>query len=252
MKKLLMIVALLSPMLLSAQGNTPKQNKVSVEILHPLNMQRNDFERNLAQHNKEFHKGQRAVDIYEVLTGNHSGEYHFVSRNPTSWSGMESVFNAANDKSHSSDWNMNVATHISDDAPLFIYEVSDDSYMPSNPAEMNTDLMGVYLIDINQGMEEDFFAGLKKIKEMYQKGNSKNYYLAQTSAFGKGTQVAVVFPLAKGWASFEPDPDAGWDKLFKAAFPKEDFKAWVKKFNSTQKSFESFVVKHRKDLSSEM
>ena len=87
---------------------------------------------------------------------------------------------------------------------------------------------------------------------MYTKSNSKNYYIIQTSAFGKGTQVVVVFPLAKGWASFEPDPDAGWDKMFKVAYPKEDFKAWVKIFNSTQKSFESMVIKHRQDLSSPM
>jgi hypothetical protein len=46
-------------------------------------------------------------------------------------------------------------------------------------------------------MEEDFFAGIKKIKEMYKKSNSKNYYAIQVSAFGKGTQVSVVFPLPK-------------------------------------------------------
>lgn len=252
MKKLLLIIALSSPMLLSAQGDAPKKNKVGVDILHPLHNERNDFERSLAQHNKEFHKGESAVDIYEVLTGNHTGEYHFVFRNPNSWAGVETGFNAANDKSHSADWQMNVAKHLSEDAPFFIYEVSDDSYMSSNPADMHSELMGVYLIDINPGMEEDFFGSLKKIKEMYQKGNSKNYYFIQTSSFGKGTQVVVVFPLAKGWASFEPDPNADWDKLFKAAFPKEDFKTWLKKFNGSQKSFESMVVKHRADLSSPM
>ncbi|MDQ6761255.1 MAG: hypothetical protein M3015_01355 [Bacteroidota bacterium] len=252
MKKLLLIVALLSPMLLIAQGDAPKKNKVGVDILHPLANERNDFERNLAQHNKEFHTGQGAVDIYEVLVGNHTGEYHFVFRNPNSWAGVETAFKASNDKSHAADWDMNVAKHLSGNSPFFIYEVSDDSYMSSNPADMQSELMGLYLIDINPGMEEDFFSALKKIKEMYQKSNSHNYYIVQTSAFDKGTQVVVVFPLAKGWASFEPDPNAAWDKMFKAAFPKEDFKAFLKKFNSSQKTFESMVVKHRQDLSSPM
>jgi hypothetical protein len=252
MKKLLVLFALLVPMLLSAQQTGPKKNKTAVLILHPLVTDRQEFEQGLAQHDKTFHKGEGAVDIYEVLVGSHTGEYHFVYRNPSSWTDIETAFKAVDDKSHSNDWSLNVARHLSQEPARFFYEVSDDSYMPSNPAEMHTDLVGVYLIEINQGMEEDFFAGIKKIKEMYSKSDSKNYYIIQTSAFGKGTQVAVVFPLAKGWASFEPDPDAGWDKMFKKTFPKEDFRAWVKKFNSTQKSFESMVVKHRQDLSSPM
>ncbi|MEO5649486.1 MAG: hypothetical protein ABIR03_06120 [Ginsengibacter sp.] len=252
MKKLLVLFAFLAPMLLSAQETAPKKNKTTVIILHPLPTDRREFEQGLAQHDKEFHKGQSAVDIYEVLVGNHTGEYHFVYRNPASWADVETAFNATDDKSHSDDWSLNVGRHLSGDVTRFFYEVSDDSYMSSNPAEMHTDLMGVYLIDINPGMEEDFFAAIKKIKEMYKKGNSKNYYIIQSSAFGKGSQAVVVFPLAKGWASFEPDPNSDWDKMFKAAFPKEDYKAWLKKFNASQKSFESMVVKHRQDLSSPM
>lgn len=252
MKKLLVLFALLTPVLLSAQQTAPKKNKTTVIVLHPLPTDREAFEHGLAQHDKQFHTGEGPVDIYEVLAGNHTGEYHFVYRNPASWTDIETAFNAVNQKSHSDDWTQNVAKHLSGETPRFIYEVSDDSYFSAKPADMNTDLMGVYLIAINPGMEEDFFAAIKKIKEMYKKNNSKNYYIIQTSAFDKGTQVAVVFPLAKGWASFEPDPNADWPKLFKAAFPKEDFKAWLKKFNGTQKSFESMVVKHRTDLSSPM
>ncbi len=252
MKKLLVLLALLSPMLLSAQKTTPKKNKTTVIVLQPVPTDRDAFEQGLAQHDKQFHTGEGAVDIYEVLTGNRTGEYHFVYRNPASWTDIETAFNAVDQKSHSDDWTQNVAKHLSGETHRFIYEVSDDSYFSTNPADMHTDLMGVYLIAINPGMEEDFFAAIKKIKEMYKKNNSKNYYIIQTSAFDKGTQVAVVFPLAKGWTSFEPDPNADWSKLFKTAFPKEDFKAWVKKFNGTQKSFESMVVKHRTDLSSPM
>lgn len=252
MKKLLLLLALLAPMLLIAQKDAPKQDKTTVLILHPMQSDRQGFEQALAQHNNKFHKDQGQVDIYEVLTGDRTGEYHFVYRNPASWADIATAFDAANEKSHSDDWTQNVASHLSHAATRFIYEMSDDSYLSATPSEMSTDLMGLYLIDINPGMEADFFAAIKKIKEMYKKSNSKNYYAIQVNTFGKGTQVAVVFPLAKGWASFEPDPNAEWSKMFKAAFPKEDFKAWSKKFNETQKSFESMVVKHRQDLSSPM
>lgn len=225
---------------------------MGVDILHPILTQRNAFEKNLAKHNQEFHKGQNAVDIYEVLTGDRTGEFHFVFRDPTTWAGLESLFNSSNDKSHANDWDMNIATNLSGHSPFHIYEVSDDSYLPPNQADMNAELLGLYLIDINQGMEEDYFAGLKKIKEMYQKNNSKNYYSLMTRSFGKGNQVLVVFPLPEGWASFEPKPDEGWDKMFKAAFPNEDFSAFIKKFSGAQKDFESLVVKYRKDLSSPM
>ena len=252
MKKLLLLVALLAPILLIAQKAAPKQNKTTVLILHPLPGDRQGFEQGLAQHNNKFHKDQGQVDIYEVLTGDRTGDYHFVYRNPASWGDVETAFNATNEKSHSDDWDQNVAKHLSGAGKRFFYEVSDDSYLPANLAEMHADLMGLYLIDVNPGMEDDFFAGITKIKEMYKKNNSKNYYAIQTSTFGKGTQVTVVFPLAKGWASFEPDLNDDWSKMFKAAFPKEDFKAWMKKFNGAQKSFESMVVKHRQDLSSLM
>ena len=250
MKKLLFLLTLLAPVWLIAQNAAPKQNKTTVLILHPLPGDRESFEQGLAQHNNKFHKDQGQVDIYEVLVGERTGEYHFVYRNPASWADVETSFNAVDEKSHSDDWNQNVAKHLSGAAPRFFYEVSDDSYLPANPAEMRTDLMGLYLLNINPGMEADFFSGIKKIKEMYQKSNSKNYYMMQTSMFGAGSQAVVVFPLAKGWASFEPDPDADWSKMFKAAFPKEDYKAWESKFNSTQKSFESMVIRYRQDLSS--
>ncbi len=250
MKRILLLITLLSPLLLNAQGNAPKENKLVVEVLHPLNMQINDFEKNLAQHTKEFHKGNFAVDIYEVLTGNRRGEYHFVFRNPLSWAGIESTFNSVGDKSHANDWDLNVGMHASENTPLYIYESSDDSYISPNPADMQTGMLALYFIDVNMGMEEDFFAGIKKIKEMFQKNSSKGYYRILVRSFGEGTQVVVVLPLPKGWASFEPNPDENWEKMFKVAFPKEDFKAWMKKFDGTQKSFETLVVKHRDDLSS--
>jgi len=252
MKRLLLLGILLSPVLLNSQGETPKKNKMGVVVMRPTAKEKHDFERNLAQHNKDFHKGQAAVDIYEVLVGERTGEFHFVFRNQVSWDQFEAGYKAAQEKDHSADWDLNVATHLSGESPFFIYETSEDSYMPANPAEMTADMWGLYLIDIKMGMEEDFFTAVKKIKEMYQKNNSKNYYFMHTRAFGNGTQVAVVFPLAKGWASFEPNPNDDWAKMFKTAFPKEDYKAWLKKLNDSQKSFESMVVKHRKDLSSPM
>lgn len=252
MKQFLLFVILLSPALLFAQSESPKKNKLGVVIIHPKASEKRDFERNLAQHNKDFHKGPAAVDIFEVLVGERTGEFHFVFRNEVSWEQMEAGYKAAQQKDHSDDWDINVASHLSGESPFFIYETSEDSYMPSNPADMNADMYGLYLININMGMEEDFFTAVKKIKEMYQKNNSKNYYAMHTRAFGNGTQVAIVFPLAKGWASFEPNPDDDWAKMFKVAFPKEDYKAWLKKLNGAQKSFESMVVKYRKDISSPM
>ncbi len=250
MKRILFLMALISPIILRAQGNTPKENKIAVEILHPLNMHEIDFERGLAQHIKDYHKGDLAVNIFEVLTGKRRGEFHFVFRNHFSWTNIHSAFDAAGENSHSEDWTLNVGRHITNEIPLYIYEESDDSYKPSNPSDMKLDMLGLYLIDINIGMEEDFYAAIKKIKEMHQKNNSKNYYQILTNTFGEGNQVIVVFPLIKGWASFEPNPDEAWEKMFKAAFPKEDFKTWAKKFSSTQKSFESMVIKLRPDLSS--
>lgn len=251
MKKVLWLVAFLMPILLFAQ-KAPKEDKTMLIILHPTSGNVRAFEQAVAQHVSKFHKDQGQVDVYETLTGDRTGEYHFVYRNPQSWAGIQALSEAANGKEHSDDWTQNVAKYLSDPGSRYIYEASDDSYFPPNPADMFTNLMGVYLININPGMEQEFFAGIKKIKEMYKKNHSKNYYAIQSSDFGKGSQVAVIFPLPKGWSSFEPDPNSEWPKMFKTAFPKEDFNAWMKKFNGTQKSFESMVLQHRQDLSSPM
>ena len=252
MKKLLLLVALLSPVALMSQGESPKKNKMGVLMMRPGMHDHSDFERNLAHHNKEYHTGEGAVDIFEVVAGDRYGEYHFVFRNLFSWKQIDAAYRAVEEKSHAFDWDMNVTGHLTQEGPFHIFEQSDDSYMPANLAEFAGDLWGVYFIEIKMGMEEDFFSSLKKIREMYQKNNSKNYYSVLRRVFGNGTQVAVAFPLVKGWESFEPDPSDDWTKMFKNAFPKEDYKAFMTKLNNSQKSFESFVAKYRKDLSSPM
>ncbi len=250
MKKILFLAALCLPMLLSAQSKPDQKNKHIFVFLQPLQGQGDNFEKGLTHHNQTFHNGTDPIDVYEGLTGEHTGKFAFVYRNGYSWQDINNLTKAAQDKDHSADWDQSVAKYASADAQREIYEVSDESYLPSDVSEMNTEMHGVYYLEVAQGKEDIFFASLKKIKEMYKKTNSKNYYLIQTRAFGKGTQVMVVFPLSKGWASFESNPDEDWSKMFKKAFPNEDFKAWSKKFTDSQKSSEAFVVTWRKDLSS--
>jgi hypothetical protein len=245
------ILLLLIPAITTAQENAgPKKNKIGVYFMTPNPVHQTDFERNLARHIKEFHTGRSAVDIYEGLVGNRTGHFFMGDRAPSSWAEVEAN-NDVRQKDHSTDWEKNISIYLSKEGPYQIYELSDDSFIPASMADMpNVDKWGVYFIDINQGMEEDFFAGIKKIKEIYQKNSSKEYYYIFTRVFGNGTQVAVNFPLTKGMASFEPDPNTELANMFKKAFPKEDYKAWFKKFISTNKSFESMVMLHRKDLSS--
>jgi hypothetical protein len=205
----------------------------------------------LTHHNQTFHNGKDPIDVYEALTGPQTGEYAFVYRNSYSWADIDAATKSANEKDHSTDWFENVAKYAASDTREF-YQNSDDSYLPSDPSVLNTDLTAVYSIEIVPGKEKDFYAGIKKIKEMYQKNNSKDYFLVQSRIFGKGSQAMVIIPLPNGWESFEPNPNDDWSKLFKKAFPNEDYQAWSKKFEATQQSFNSFVVKLRKDLSSPM
>lgn len=81
MKKLLLLFSLAIPMLLCAQTKAPKKNKLTVITLHPLQNETENFEKGLALHNKTFHSGDAAIDIYQVLVGDRTGEFHFVYRN---------------------------------------------------------------------------------------------------------------------------------------------------------------------------
>jgi hypothetical protein len=251
MKKILLLASLFMPVLLSAQVKPGKKDKSIMIFLSPLQGQNDNLEKGLTHHNQTFHNGDNPVDVYEALTGERTGEYAFVYRNSYTWPDVEGAFKSSNQKDHAADWMQNVAKYATSDTRDF-YATSDDSYLPADPSALNTDLSVVYWIEIVPGKENDFYTGIKKIKTMYQKNNSKDYYLVQSSVFGKGSQVMVVIPLANGWASLERNPDTDWEKMFKKAFPGEDYQAWSKKFEATQKSFDSFVVKLRKDLSSPM
>ncbi|TXI32335.1 MAG: hypothetical protein E6Q58_04125 [Niabella sp.] len=245
------MVMLILPMVLYAQPMQSKKNKNIIIFLQPLHGQSENFEKGLTHHTNTFHSNN-PIDVFEVLTGEQTGQFAFVYRNLYTWTEVDEASKSAEDKDHADDWNQNVAKFISNVTPRNFYEGSEDSYLPDNFKGVNTEMSAVYVIDLVQGKENDFYAGVKKIKEMYKKSNSKNYYILQTRVFGKGSQVMVVIPLEKGWASFDPSPDDDWEKMFKKAFPKEDFKAWIKSFEATQKTFDSFVVKLRKDLSSAM
>jgi|GEM_PF-1759250 len=252
MKKIFLLAMLFVPMLLPAKNEAGKKNKSIVVLLNPLKGERANFEKGLAQHCKQFHSGNNPIDIYEVIAGDRTGEFHFVYRNHYTWSELDKVTSSAEEASHDADWTQHVDKYLDGPTPRFFYEMSEYSFMPSNPAEMNAEMLGIYLIETYLGKEQEFNEGVKKINEMYKKNNSKNYFLMQTRVFGKENQAVVIFPLSKGWASLEPDSSEDWSKMFKKAFPKEDFGAWIKKFNATQKSFESMLVKHRTDLSTPM
>ena len=62
-------------------------------------------------------------------------------------------------KDHSADWETNVGKYLNDKTARYFYEQSDDSYMSPNMADMNTKLLGIYFIELNNGMEDDFYAG---------------------------------------------------------------------------------------------
>lgn len=252
MKKIIFLTALLMPMLLNAQTDSGKKNKSIIIFLHPLQGQTDNFEKGLTHHNQTFHNGKDPIDVYQVLTGDQTGEYAFVYRNNYTWADVETASKAAADKDHAADWDQNVAKYSSTDASRNFYVNSNDSYLPDDITQFNTNLSVIYMIDIFQGKEDDFYAGVKKIKEMYKKNNSNNYFLIQTRVFGKGSQATVVIPLSEGWTSLEPNPNNDWPKMFKKAFPNEDFKTWLKKFEATQQQSNSFVVKLREDLSSPM
>lgn len=252
MKRILLLAAILLPMLLSAQTKPGKKNKSIIIFLHPLQGQTDNFEKGLTHHTQTFHNGKDPVDVYEVLTGDQTGEYAFVYRDYYTWAEVETASNAAEDKDHAADWDQNVAKYLSTDAPRNFYENSDDSYLPDDLSQLSTDMLLVYMIDIVPGKEDDFYAGVKKITEMDKKNNSKSYFMLQSRIFGKGNQATVVIPLAHGWTSLDPDANEDWAKMFKKAFPNEDYKVWSKKFEATQQHFNSFVVKLRKDLSSPM
>ena len=78
MKQISILLAMLIAMTAGSQQATQVKDLVTVNTVKPKPGQKMAFEAAYKQHVAKFHKGDDAINVYEILSGEYAGYYHLV------------------------------------------------------------------------------------------------------------------------------------------------------------------------------
>lgn len=171
------------------------KTKARVEIIKPKADMVGEFEKGLAAHIQKFHpKATDAVTIYQVSSGKHSGEYHFV-QGPMSWADMEGKQYSGE---HSDDWTKNVAKYtLSTETHYYTFQ-PEYSY---NVSEADVEWSTVTFISLNGGTASTYQQILKtRVDALGKAKDSRSYAIYSHSFAGRDSEhnYVNVSPLKGG------------------------------------------------------
>jgi hypothetical protein len=217
------------------------------------------FEAKWKVHLAQFHKTDDKRTVYEVLSGSRSGEYHIVE-GPISYADMDSV--RANAKDHGLDLEKNFSPYLEDNSTSGVYRWDDTA---SLNGKVQAEKFQVTITHIKFGMQMETLREAKRSSLINAKLNPNNRfsynYFVQIWA-GSDPVVVTIRNLKDGFRELEnnyygPNPMTNQPNAFKDAYIKEyGYDAWdarqkVLENNANVASREVFIMKLRKDLSSE-
>lgn len=241
--------------LASGQGKTLYE----VNFVKPKAGMRSTFETNWKAHLAKFHKTDDKRTVYEVLSGPHSGEYHIVE-GPIAYADMDTE--RPNAKEHGMELektfspylepNSRNATYRWDDTASFNGKVTADKFLVT--------VTHVKLNMITETIREGRRGSLVNAKISPTSRFSVNVYSQIWS--GSGPVRVSIRNLKDGFKELEtdyygPNPLANQPNAFRDAYIKDyGYDAWdarqkVLDKNANVESREVYIMKLRKDLSSE-
>jgi len=79
MKRILLLLFLVSTLATNAQSPEPVKDLSTVNTVKPKKGQKMAFEAAYKVHVAKFHKAEEKLSVYEIITGPNSGSYHLVN-----------------------------------------------------------------------------------------------------------------------------------------------------------------------------
>lgn len=230
-----------------------------VNFVKPKAGMRSTFETNWKAHLAKFHKTDDKRMVFEVLSGPHNGEYHIVE-GPISYADMDT--DMPNAKEHGFDLEKNFS-------PLLEPNSMNGTYRWDDTASFNETVQAekfqVTVTHIKFGMQGETLREARRSSLVNAKINptsrfSSNYYVQIWA--GSDPVTVSIRNLKDGFKELEnnyygPNPNANQPNAFKDAYIKDyGYDAWdarqkVLDNNANVESREVFIMKLRKDLSSE-
>jgi hypothetical protein len=204
---------------------------------------RQQFEQANKRH-MDWHRQQKdtwAVDVWEVVSGEHVGQYGYGSFGHH-WKDLDS--HAKFDEADMADYLANVAQYV--EPVVARYYVSHPDL--SRPMEGEAPLAEVVEYRLNMAGESDFLMAVRKVHEAIQKGNYPLYYhLYELYNGGEHPTYVFVF-LHKNWADFEP-PEETFRGMLEKAYGRDEAESILKLFDKSVHGVRSQIIAFRPDLS---
>ena len=240
-------------------ANSQGKTLYKVSMVKPKSGMKSAFEASWKVHLAKFHKTEDKRTVYEVLSGPHSGEYHIVE-GPIAYADMD--IERPNAKEHGLDLEKNFSPYLEPNSMNATYRWDDTA---SFNGKVTADKFQVTVTHVKLNMITE------TIREG-RRGSLINAKLFPTSRFSanvytqiwSGSDPVRVFirNLKDGFKELEtdyygPNPMANQPNAFRDAYIKEyGYDAWdarskVLDNNANVESREVFIMKLRKDLSSE-
>ena len=239
--------------LANGQGKTLYE----VNFVKPKTGMKSTFEANWKAHLAKFHKTDDKRLVYEVLSGPHSGEYHIVE-GPISYADMD--IDRPNAKEHGLDLEKNFSPLLEPNSMNGTYRWDDTA---SFNGQVTADKFQVTITHVKWNMITETIRESRRGSLIFAKINPASRFSANvfTQIWSGSDPVRVsIRNLKDGFKELETDyygPNTTPPNAFRDAYIKDyGYDAWdarqkVLDNNANVESREIFIMKLRKDLSSE-
>jgi hypothetical protein len=192
----------------------------------------------------DWHRQQKdtwAVRIWEVISGDHIGEYLYGSFGHH-WKDFDS--HAKFDEADEADYLANVAPYMETvGARYYLFHPE-----LSRPVEGEPPLVEVAEYHLNMAGESDFLLALRKCREAIQKSNYPlHYHVFELYNGGEHPTYVLVFPH-KNWADFEP-PEQTFPAMLEKVYGRDEAESIMKLWDKSVHSVHSQIIAFRPDLS---
>jgi len=239
----------------SGQGKTLYE----VNFVKPKPGMQSTFEAKWKAHLAQFHKTDNKRTVYEVLSGPHSGEFHIVE-GPISFADMDTE--RPNAKEHGLDLEKNFSPYLEPNSMNGTYRWDDTA---SFNGKVTADKFQVTVTHVKWNMITETIRESRRSSLINAKldPNSRFSVNVFTQIWSGSDPVRVsIRNLKDGFKELEanyygPNPMANQPNAFRDAYIKDyGYDAWdarqkVLENNANVESREVFIMKLRKDLSSE-
>jgi hypothetical protein len=209
------------------------------------------YEKAWKAHVVKYHNGDNKRYAEEILSGANSGNLLLIS-GPYSLADLDKE--RANSAAHAADWDLTVSPSVEKVVTSGTYRYADSlSYNPNT----NADKFSTTIYHVIPGKQQELYDEIKRSIAVYKKINSAASIHTYIKLWaGSDPEVVISTQLKDGFKQLDNSFNPTMAKDFQTAYTKEYGKeAWDKRVNLIPMicaTWETYISKTRKDLSSAM